>query len=90
MHTRQVTIQNEEGFHVRPAQLFAAKAAEFTAEVTLKRLEGGEANAKSMLGLMTLGLRKGSTITIEADGPDEQQAVDALAELVESKFGEGR
>ncbi|GIP39915.1 hypothetical protein J31TS4_31950 [Paenibacillus sp. J31TS4] len=87
MYARQVTIANQEGFHVRPAQLFADKAAEFEAEIKVKAADG-EADAKSMLELMTLGLEKGSAITIEADGADAQEAADALAGLVESKFGE--
>jgi phosphocarrier protein HPr len=88
MYSREVTIQNEEGFHVRPAQIFTDKAGQFDAELKVKSEAGREANAKSMLAMMTLGLQKGARITIQADGPDERQAADALAELVENRFGE--
>lgn len=88
MVARNVTIQNEQGFHVRPAEVFSDKAAEFSASIKVKNAAGEQADAKSMLELMTLGLEKGSQVTIEAEGEDQQEAVDALAELVESKFGE--
>ncbi|MFD0870065.1 phosphocarrier protein HPr [Chlamydia abortus] len=88
MVARQLTIQNEQGFHVRPAQLFVDKANEYQATIKIKNAAGEEADAKSMLELMTLGLVKGSQITLEAEGPDQQEAVDGLAELIESKFGE--
>ncbi|CAH0121739.1 MULTISPECIES: HPr family phosphocarrier protein [unclassified Paenibacillus] len=88
MTARQLTIQNEQGFHVRPAQLFVDKANEFASKIQVKNENGDAADAKSMLELMTLGLVKGSSITIEAEGPDQQEAVDSLAQLVESKFGE--
>ncbi|GIP33830.1 HPr family phosphocarrier protein [Paenibacillus sp. J2TS4] len=88
MMARQLTIQNEQGFHVRPAQIFVDKASEFEATIKIKNANGDEADAKSMLELMTLGLAKGAEITIEADGPDQQEAIDRLAELIESKFGE--
>lgn len=89
MHTQNVTIQNASGFHIRPAQLFSEKAAQFQSTILIKP-EGTttEADAKSILGLMTLGLDKGSVITIQADGPDEQEAVAQLSELVLSGFGE--
>lgn len=88
MTARQLTIKNEQGFHVRPAQLFVDKANEYASKIQVINENGDKADAKSILGLMTLGLAKGSSITIEAEGPDQQAAVDGLAELVESKFGE--
>lgn len=88
MTARQLTIKNEQGFHVRPAQLFVDKANEYASKIQVINENGHKADAKSILGLMTLGLVKGSSITLEAEGPDEQAAVDGLAELVESKFGE--
>ncbi|MFC5469564.1 HPr family phosphocarrier protein [Cohnella suwonensis] len=89
MHTREVTIRNASGFHIRPAQLFSEKASQFQSTILIKP-EGTAiaADAKSILGLMTLGLDKGSVIAIEADGPDEAEAVAQLAELVLSGFGE--
>lgn len=88
MFARKVVIQNAAGFHVRPAQLFVEKAGEFGAPITVKTEAGAEVDAKSILGLMALGLEKGMIITIEANGADEAEAVQALAALVESKFGE--
>lgn len=87
MYAQEVAILNALGFHVRPAQLFVEKAGEFTAQITV-RTESGSVDAKSILGLMALGLEKGTKITIEANGTDEKEAVKALVELVESKFGE--
>lgn len=88
MFAQTVTIQNEQGFHVRPAQLFSDKAGQFGAEVRLKTGEGRAANCKSMLELMTLGIEQGDVVTIEASGDGEKEVVEALVELVESKFGE--
>ncbi|MDQ1914395.1 HPr family phosphocarrier protein [Paenibacillus sp. GD4] len=91
MLTKEVTIRNESGFHIRPAQLFTEKAAEFQSSVGVKFHNGTdltEIDGKSILGLMTLGLEKGSVITITTDGPDAGQAMEALVELVESGFGE--
>ncbi len=89
MLEKQVTIQNEAGFHIRPAQLFSEKAGSFQSAITVKP-EGQDAaiDAKSILGLMTLGLSKGSMMIITAEGPDEESAVDTLARLVEEGFGE--
>ncbi|EXX87920.1 serine kinase [Paenibacillus darwinianus] len=89
MKSIQLTIRNEAGFHIRPAQLFTEKAGAFESTVTL-RPEGSDtvADGKSILNLMTLGLEKGSVITLSADGPDEEQAIEQLSELVESGFGE--
>ncbi|GGG02711.1 HPr family phosphocarrier protein [Paenibacillus abyssi] len=89
MYSKEVTIANDSGFHIRPAQLFSEKAATFKATILVK--PNGttvEADAKSILGLMTLGLEKGAVITIQAEGSDEEQAVTELAELVASGFGE--
>lgn len=88
MFAQTVTIQNEQGFHVRPAQLFSEKAGQFGGEVHLKTSEGSSADCKSMLELMTLGIEQGAVVTIEASGDGEQEVVEALVELVESKFGE--
>ncbi|MGE7826909.1 HPr family phosphocarrier protein [Paenibacillus sp. NPDC093718] len=87
MFAQTVTIQNEQGFHVRPAQLFSEKAGQFGGEVHLKS-EGRSADCKSMLELMTLGIEQGAVVTIEANGDGEQEVVEALVQLVESKFGE--
>ncbi|WP_248929605.1 HPr family phosphocarrier protein [Paenibacillus hamazuiensis] len=91
MLTKDVTIRNESGFHIRPAQLFTEKAASFQSDVKVivhKDADNTEVDGKSILGLMTLGLEKGSVITIATEGSDAEAALDALTSLVESGFGE--
>lgn len=88
MLMKQLRIGNEQGFHVRPAQLFADQAMAFESIIQVKNEQGEAANAKSMLELMTLGIAKGDLITIEADGTDEQAALDSLVQLIEQRFGE--
>ncbi|MHB8172530.1 MAG: HPr family phosphocarrier protein [Thermincolia bacterium] len=88
MFAKEVAIQNASGFHVRPAQLFVQKASEYQSLIKVSNQAEVEVDARSILGLMTMGLEKGAQITIEAEGVDEQAAVEALVELVESKFGE--
>lgn len=89
MKSREVTITNETGFHIRPAQLFTEKAASFSSTIHLQPAgTENKIDGKSILGLMTLGLTKGSVVSIIADGSDEEDAVKALSELVESGFGE--
>lgn len=80
---RTVTLVNRDGLHARPAAEFVKLAARFGAETTVQG-----ADARSLLAVMALGLARGSEVRIEAHGPGAQAAVDALAELVESGFGE--
>jgi len=89
MFQKLTTIRNKDGFHIRPAQLFVEKAAGYQATIKLITEEpSAEIDGKSILGLMTLGLEKGKTLLIQAEGPDEEAAVHDLADLVESGFGE--
>ncbi len=88
MVAKEVTIINETGLHARPAQLFIQKAGEFQSVIKVKKEDGSEGDAKSILGMMSLGLAKGTKITIEASGADEEQAVAALAEMVAQGFGD--
>ncbi|PWK06652.1 HPr family phosphocarrier protein [Tumebacillus permanentifrigoris] len=88
MIREQVTIQNDQGFHVRPAQLFVTESNKFSSTIKLITENDNTVDGKSILGLMTLGLAQGSTVTITAEGADEEAAVRALVELVNSKFGE--
>jgi len=88
MISKEMTILNEQGFHVRPAQLFAEKAGQFESSVRLRSENGEVADGKSMLELMTLGLEHRSRFTLEADGADEAAALQALAELIDGRFGE--
>jgi phosphocarrier protein HPr len=84
---REATIVNQEGLHARPAARIVRLANGFTAEILLAK-DGLEVNGKSIMGVMMLAAECGSSIVIRADGPDAEQAVQALAELVASGFGE--
>ena len=77
----QVTVGPEEGLHARPAAQFVKTAKRFSSEIVVVK-SNREANAKSPLKIMTLGARKGDTLTIKAEGDDAQEAVDALVELI--------
>ena len=87
MVTQQVTINNEVGLHARPATFFIQKANEFKSGIWVEKDER-RVNAKSLLGVLSLGITKGTTITLLADGSDEKEAVAALSELVSGNFGE--
>jgi phosphocarrier protein HPr len=87
MVERSVTIANKNGLHARPAAEIVKTAAKFRSEITIIR-EDLEVNGKSIMGVMMLAAEFGSTIMVRAEGPDEQAAVDAIAQLIESKFGE--
>ncbi len=87
MKRKEVEIKNKLGLHARPASLVVKLAGKYTSEIELIK-EDTEVNGKSILGVMMLAAGPGTKITITADGPDEAEAVDALAALVESGFGE--
>ena len=87
MIERLATIVNQEGLHARPAARIVRLASSFTAAIELSK-DGVDVNGKSIMGVMMLAAECGSEITIRADGPDAEQAVQALAELVASGFGE--
>ena len=87
MTERQVQIVNKLGLHARPAAEIVKTAARFESNITLIR-DDLEVNGKSIMGVMMLAAEFGSSITLRADGPDEEQAVEALAVLVASKFRE--
>ena len=85
MYTKNVLIQNQVGLHARPATYFIQKANEFKSSIWIERAER-RVNAKSLLGVLSLGIVGGSEINIIADGVDENAAVDALVTLVENGF----
>ena len=85
MFVKDVVIQNQVGLHARPATFFIQKANEFKSSIWVEK-EERRVNAKSLLGVLSLGISQGSAITIIADGADEADAVAGLAQLVESKF----
>lgn len=89
MYKKKVTITNKTGLHARPASDFVKEAGKFSSKITIKRLdEEEEVNAKSIVFLLSLGIGQGTEVEISANGEDEQQAVDSLAALIESGFGE--
>ena len=87
MYVKEVTVENQVGLHARPATFFIQKANEFKSSIWVEK-EERRVNAKSLLGVLSLGIVKGTKITLIADGSDEEDAVKALVELVEDNFGE--
>ena len=87
MCVKDVVVENQVGLHARPATFFIQKANEFKSSIWVEK-EERRANAKSLLGVLSLGIMGGTQIRIIAGGTDEQEAVDALANLVESGFAE--
>lgn len=87
MFVKDVTVQNQVGLHARPATFFIQKANEFKASIWVEKDER-RVNAKSLLGVLSLGIMGGATIKIIAGGADEQQAVEELVKLVESGFAD--
>ncbi len=87
MCSKVVVINNQIGLRARPATFFIQKANEFKSSITVER-EERRVNAKSLLGVLSLGIVKGTEITITAEGSDENEALLALCELVNSNFSE--
>lgn len=87
MISRGVTIRNSVGLHARPATFFVQKANSYKSSIWVEK-EDCRVNAKSLLGVLSLGITKGTDITLIADGVDESAAVEGLAELVDGEFGE--
>ncbi len=87
MISRDVTIKNSVGLHARPATFFIQKANSYRSSIWVER-EDRRVNAKSLLGVLSLGIVKGMTITLIADGNDEQDALDGLAALVDAGFND--
>ena len=88
MITRQFEIINKTGLHARPASEFVLMAKKFESKVTIAK-EGGEpVNAKSMVRLLAEGIGQGCKVELAVDGPDENQAMEELAKLIDSGFGE--
>ena len=87
MCVKDVVIQNQAGLHARPATFFIQKANEFKSSIWVEKDER-KVNAKSLLGVLSLGIIGGSAIKIIADGSDEKEAVEGLIQLVESGFND--
>lgn len=87
MFVKDVVVQNQVGLHARPATFFIQKANEFKSSIWVEK-EERRVNAKSLLGVLSLGIVGGTAIRIIADGSDEQAAVEGLVTLVETGFAE--
>ncbi len=87
MISRNVTIQNNVGLHARPATFFIQKANSYKSSIWVER-DDRRVNAKSLLGVLSLGIVKGMTITLIADGPDEEAALSGLSALIDTGFTE--
>ena len=81
MLTKTITIQNQVGLHTRPATFFIQKANSYKSSVWIENCER-RANAKSLLGVLSLGISKGDSVAIIAEGPDEAEAVDGHIDLL--------
>ena len=86
MAQTEMIIRNQLGLHARACAMFVKTAAKFEAEVYVAR-DDLEVNGKSIMGVMMLAAEEGATIRVRAEGPDESQALAALQELVDGKFG---
>ena len=87
MISRDVTIKNNVGLHARPATFFIQKANSFKSSIWVEK-DDRRVNAKSLLGVLSLGIIKGMTITLIADGPDEELALNGLCTLIDTGFTE--
>ena len=85
MYMKEAIVSNQVGLHARPATFFIQKANEFKCSIWVEKDER-RVNAKSLLGVLSLGIVKGTTINLIADGVDEKEAVEALIELLNSNF----
>lgn len=87
MVTKEVLVQNQVGLHARPATFFIRKANDFKSNIWVEK-DGRKVNAKSLLGVLSLGIVQGTSIIILADGEDQDEAISTLADLVTSDFEE--
>ena len=87
MITKDFTISNKLGLHARPSAQVTQVASRFSSEVWISK-NGRRVNAKSIMGVMMLAAGQGSVLSVEAEGPDEAMAVDAIGELIATGFGE--
>ena len=87
MKSKEVVINNQVGLHARPATFFIQKANEFKSSIWVEK-EDRRVNAKSLLGVLSLGIVKGTVVTLIADGADEDEAIATLSALIDSDFSE--
>ena len=87
MISREITITNSIGLHARPATFFIQKANAYKSSIWVEK-DDRRVNAKSLLGVLSLGIAKGMTVKLTADGLDEEAAIDGLVSLINSGFNE--
>ena len=87
MYVKEAIVNNQVGLHARPATFFIQKANEFKSSIWVEKDER-RVNARSLLGVLSLGIVKGTAINLIADGADEKEAVETLVALIDSNFGE--
>ncbi len=87
MKTCEIMITNSSGLHARPATFFIQKANFYKSTILIEK-DDRKVNAKSLLGVLSLGIAKGMTVTLSAEGPDEDAAIDGLVSLINSGFNE--
>ena len=89
MQQREIEIINKLGLHARASAKLTQLAAKFDSDVQVMR-NGRKVNAKSIMGVMMLAAGKGSKVTFETSGPDEEEALEAIVALINDYFGEGQ
>ncbi|MCQ2456986.1 MAG: HPr family phosphocarrier protein [Clostridia bacterium] len=87
MVTKNVTVVNDAGFHMRPATVFAGEMGKFKSNITLET-RGMCLNGKSVMNIIAAGMKKGTVVTITCEGEDEELALAAAADMIESGLGE--
>ena len=88
MVEKQAVVQNQLGIHARPATLLVQTAAKFESEIYLSKGEVRRINGKSIMGVMMLAAEHGAEVLVEADGQDEVEALESVAQLLASSFGD--
>jgi phosphotransferase system HPr (HPr) family protein len=90
MRTAELTVVNKSGLHARPATMFVEAAGRFGSRITLENLDRGSrpVDATSILMVLTAGVQRGPRVRLTADGPDEEEALRSLGELIASGLGE--
>ena len=87
MLIEEIVVNNKVGLHARPAANFVQTVSKFKSKITVEK-DGKEVDAKSIIGVLSLGVEKGTKIIVKVDGEDEQEAMDAVKSLAEHNFGE--
>ena len=87
MYKEDVILKNKTGLHARPASLFVREAAKFSSDIKIIK-DNKEYNAKSIMGILSMGAGQGDSITIQAAGEDAKEAIESLIQLVNDKFNE--